>query len=64
MAYGAIDPIGGAMTPKVLTSLRKSGKYILYGALDTSPVTVSHGDILTKVFLPFCCMSACFVRSL
>ena len=52
MAYGAIDAIGGAMSPKVVKSLRKSGKYILYGALDTSPVSASNGDLLaqTKVF--------------
>ena len=59
MAYGAIDAIGGAMSPNVVKSLRKSGKYILYGALDTSPVSASNGDLLaeTKVFLSFCCMS-------
>lgn len=53
MAYGAIDAIGGAMSPKVVKSLRKSGKYLLYGALDTSPVSASNGDILaqTKVCL-------------
>lgn len=48
MAYGAIDAIGGAISPKVVKSLRKSGKYILYGALDTSPVSASNGDILAQ----------------
>lgn len=53
MAYGAIDAIGGAISPKVMKSLRKSGKYILYGALDPSPVSASNGDLLaqTKVSL-------------
>ena len=52
-AYGAIDAIGGAMSPKVVASLRKSGKYILYGALDTSPVSASNSDLLalTKVLI-------------
>ena len=59
MAYGAIDAIGGAMSPKVVKSLRKSGKYILYGALDTSPVSASNADLLalTKVLTSLCCMS-------
>lgn len=59
MAYGAIDAIGGAMSPKVVKSLRKSGKYILYGALDTSPVSASNADLLalTKVSTSLCCMS-------
>ncbi len=50
-AYGAIDAIGGATSPKIVASLRKSGKYILYGALDTSPVSASNTDLLslTKV---------------
>ena len=57
MAYGAIDAIGGAMSPKVVKSLRKSGKYILYGALDTSPVSASNGDLLaqTKVMHTMTC---------
>lgn len=48
MAYGAIDAIGGAMSPKVVKSLRKSGKYMLYGALDPTPVSASNGDILAQ----------------
>lgn len=54
-AYGAIDAIGGAMSPKVVASLRKSGKYILYGALDTSPVSASNSDLLalTKTMTGF-----------
>lgn len=71
MAYGAIDAIGGAMSPKVVKSLRKSGKYILYGALDTSPVSASNGDLLAQtkviyIFLlyePFTEM-CCFVSAL
>ena len=57
MAYGAIDAIGGAMSPKVVKSLRKSGKYILYGALDTSPVSASNADLLaqTKVLHTITC---------
>ena len=53
MAYGAIDAIGGAISPNVVKSLRKSGKYILYGALDPSPVSATNGDLLaqTKVSL-------------
>ena len=48
MAYGAIDAIGGAISPKVVKSLRKSGKYILYGALDPSPVSATNGDLLAQ----------------
>ena len=53
MAYAAIDAIGGAMSPKVVKSLRKSGKYLLYGALDTSPVSASNGDILAQTKVLF-----------
>ena len=63
LAYGAIDAIGGATSPKVVASLRKSGKYILYGALDTSPVSASNSDLLalTKVLLNsrIYCYTAC-----
>ena len=57
MAYGAIDAIGGKMSPKVVASIRKSGTYILYGALDPSSVSASNSDLLanTKV-LPVGCM--------
>ena len=48
MAYGAIDAIGGAMSAKVVKALRKSGKYVLYGALDPSPLSASNGDILAQ----------------
>ena len=47
-AYGAIDAIGGAISAVVVASLRKSGKYILYGALDPSPVSASNSDLLAK----------------
>lgn len=47
-AYGAIDAIGGATSPKIVAALRKNGKYLLYGALDTSPLSASNGDILAQ----------------
>lgn len=47
-AYGAIDAIGGAQSQKIVASLRKNGKYILYGALDTAPVQASNMDILAQ----------------
>lgn len=54
-AYGAIDAIGGAQSQKIVASLRKNGKYILYGALDTAPVQAANMDILaqTKVVTGF-----------
>jgi len=63
MAYGAIDAIGGETSPKVVASIRKSGTYILYGALDPSPVSASNSDLLsnTKV-LPVGCMTPGIVR--
>lgn len=48
-AYGAIDAIGGAQSQKIVASLCKNGKYILYGVLDTVLVQVANMDILTKV---------------
>ncbi|KAL0053804.1 hypothetical protein WJX82_010988 [Trebouxia sp. C0006] len=55
MAYGAIDAIGGKMSPKVVASIRKSGTYMLYGALDPSSVSASNSDLLanTKVLTGF-----------
>ena len=47
-AYGAIDAIGGAQSQKIVSSLRKNGKYILYGALDTAPVQAANMDILAQ----------------
>lgn len=47
-AYGAIDAIGGAQSQKIVASLRKNGKYILYGALDTAPVQAANMDILAQ----------------
>lgn len=63
MAYGAIDAIGGKMSPKVVASIRKSGTYMLYGALDPSSVSASNSDLLanTKV-LPVGCMTPGIVR--
>ncbi len=63
MAYGAIDAIGGKMSPKVVASIRKSGTYMLYGALDPSSVSASNSDLLanTKV-LPVGCMTPGLVR--
>ena len=62
-AYGAIDAIGGATSPKVVAALRKNGKYLLYGALDTAPVSASNGDILaqTKVSCSCDCQAHRFV---
>lgn len=58
MACGAIDAIGGKMSPKVVASIRKSGTYMLYGALDPSSVSASNSDLLanTKV-LPVSCLT-------
>ena len=54
-AYGAIDAIGGATSPKVVAALRKNGKYLLYGALDTAPVSASNGDILAQTKVSCVC---------
>ena len=52
MAYGAIDAIGGKMSPKVVASIRKSGTYMLYGALDPSSVSASNSDLLANTKVP------------
>ena len=54
-AYGAIDAIGGATSPKIVAALRKHGKYFLYGALDTSPLSASNGDILAQTKVSCLC---------
>ena len=59
MAYGAIDAIGGKMSPRVVASIRKSGTYMLYGALDPSSVSASNSDLLANTqVLPVGCMTS------
>ncbi len=34
LAGGALDPVGGKMTAKLVKSLGQGGKYLLYGMLE------------------------------
>ncbi len=49
LAYGAIDPVAGALTKQVVASVRDGGQVFVFGFLGGNDITVGVGDLFRGV---------------